>query len=179
MRSPNTSLCSGEQRQSNTYWMAVSILTGKEPPEMVLDRSNPDMADVGFFNPVDLAVGGGAGFLGKRVLSALGQRTLGEAALSESGIGLTTEDILSSATLGQFSKSAQHLKSGGVRQANADFDALTSGVNVVARPRGLRTATLSNGTKVNVRPFSSGDVPTLELATPGNPVIKIRYGGSQ
>lgn len=40
---------------------------------------------------------------------------------------------------------------------------------------GLRTATLSNGTKIYVRPFSSGKFPTLEIDTPDNPLLKIRY----
>jgi len=40
---------------------------------------------------------------------------------------------------------------------------------------GWRTAALSNGTKVTVRPSSSGGEPTLSMATPGNPIIKIRY----
>jgi hypothetical protein len=47
-------------------------------------------------------------------------------------------------------------------------------VNVIERGGGLRTATLGNGTKVNVRPFSSGKFPTLEIDTPGNPLLKIR-----
>jgi hypothetical protein len=49
------------------------------------------------------------------------------------------------------------------------------GVIVIDRGSGLRTATLSNGTKINVRPFSSGKIATLDVATPGNPGLKIRY----
>lgn len=56
-----------------------------------------------------------------------------------------------------------------------DFDTLTRGVAITDRGGGLRTATLSDGTKVNVRPFSSGNDITLEVDTPGNPSLKIRY----
>ena len=98
-----------------------------------------------------------------------------ETALTENQIGSTTEDILANATRGKVSTAVQYSKAGGFNQANSDFDLLTSGVDVVDRGGGLRTATLSNGTKVNVRPFSSGKIPTLEIDTPGNPAIKVRY----
>lgn len=60
-------------------------------------------------------------------------------------------------------------------QANSDFDLLTRGVHVVDQGGGLRTATLSNGTNVTVRPFSTGKFPTLDIRTPGNLPIKVRY----
>jgi RHS repeat-associated protein len=97
------------------------------------------------------------------------------AGLSEYQIGGQMEDILAGASRGKVAKSVQYLKEGGFQRASADFEKLTEGVSVVDRGGGLRTATLSNGTRVTVRPFSSGDVPTLEVATPGNPVVKIRY----
>lgn len=97
------------------------------------------------------------------------------AALTERQIGSKLDDVLEGTSLFKQSKSTQYLKSGGFDQANHDFDALTRGVRVVERGDNLRTATLSNGTKVNVRPFSSGKSPTLEVDTPGNPLLKIRY----
>lgn len=95
--------------------------------------------------------------------------------LTENGIGSAMEDILATANPGKASKSIQFSKPGGYDAARADFDALTQGSEVLERGGGLLTSTLSNGTKVNVRPFSSGKFPTLEIVTPGNPAIKIRY----
>lgn len=95
--------------------------------------------------------------------------------LSETDIGLTTERILAESVPGKASRSLQYERAGGFGQARADFDALARGVQVIDRGGGLRTATLSNGTKINVRPFSSGRKPTLEIDTVGNPVIKVRY----
>jgi RHS repeat-associated protein len=97
------------------------------------------------------------------------------AALTEREIGTAVDDVLQGASFYKQSKATQYLKPGGFGQANADFDALTQGVTVIERGGGLRTATLSNGTKINVRPFSSGKYVTLEIDTPGNPVLKVRY----
>ena len=111
--------------------------------------------------------------------AAIGLRSTGlaakTAALTEREIGTAVDDVLQGATFFKQSQATQYLKSGGFGQANADFDALTKGVKVIERGGGLRTATLSNGTKINVRPFSSGKYPTLEIDTPGNPALKIRY----
>jgi hypothetical protein len=96
-------------------------------------------------------------------------------ALTEREIGSTMDDILQNATVKKFSTSSIYDKAGGLTQADTDFDLLTRGVTVVDRGGGLRTATLSNGTKVTVRPYSSEKLPTLEVVTPGNPVLKIRY----
>jgi hypothetical protein len=97
------------------------------------------------------------------------------APLTSREIGSTMEAILDSAAVIKQSNSTQYTKPGGFSQANSDFDALTQGVDVVDPGGGLRTATLSNGTEVNVRPFSSGDQITVEIQTPGNPRLKIRY----
>ena len=43
------------------------------------------------------------------------------------------------------------------------------------RGNGLRTATLNDGTKVVVRPFSSGGQITLEIQPTVGKVVKIRY----
>lgn len=96
-------------------------------------------------------------------------------ALTEREIGTTMDDLLQGANFLKQSKATQYVKPGGFSQANGDFDALAQGVTVIERGGGLRTATLSNGTKINVRPFSSGKVVTLEVDTPGNPLLKIRY----
>jgi RHS repeat-associated protein len=157
-----------------------------------IDEADPDTSPL---NPVDLftdVVTGGASFGLKSALEAAGRRGLrgaaegaasglggagqtGESVLDETGIGTTTEDILRGATSGKAKNSVQFLKEGGFDQANADFDALTRGVDVTARPARVRTATLSNGTRVTVRPFSSGGSSTLEMRTPENPAIKVRY----
>jgi hypothetical protein len=97
------------------------------------------------------------------------------AALTETEIGGTLENILSDATRGKVKSSAQYLKTGGFDQPNADFDELTQGVKVTDQGEGIRSATLSNGTKVSVRPSSSGGQPTLTVRTSGNLPIKVRY----
>ncbi len=96
-------------------------------------------------------------------------------ALTGREIGSAADDILQGATFHRQSKATQYLKQGGFGQANLDFDAMAPGVTVVDRGGGLRTATLSNGSKINVRPFSSSKYATLEIDTPGNPLLKIRY----
>ena len=96
-------------------------------------------------------------------------------ALTEREIGTTMDDLLQGANFLKQSKATQYVKPGGFSRANADFDALAQGVTIIERGGGLRTATLSNSTKINVRPFSSGKVVTLEVDTPGNPLLKVRY----
>ncbi|MCP9496890.1 MAG: hypothetical protein MSG64_20930 [Pyrinomonadaceae bacterium MAG19_C2-C3] len=86
-------------------------------------------------------------------------------------------DILRNAAKGKASSSRQFSKPGGVNQANRDFDSLTQGAKVQSRPGGIRTAELGDGTKVIVRPSSSGGKPTLEVQPPrgGGRPIKVRY----
>lgn len=123
-------------------------------------------------------VAGAAGVargLAGRGVAGRGEAAAETAALTEREIGTAVDDVLEGASFYKQSQATQYLKPGGFGQANADFDALTQGVNVIERGGGLRTATLSNGTKINVRPFSSGKSPTLEIDTPGNPALKIRY----
>lgn len=95
-----------------------------------------------------------------RVAGAAAAKTSAKtvAPLTERQIGSTMDDILEGTSLFKQSKSTQYIKPGGFDQANLDFNALTRGLAVTERGGGLRTATLSNGTKVNVRPFSSGQV---------------------
>lgn len=85
------------------------------------------------------------------------------------------DEILKDATPGKDSKSKQYSKPGGFDQANEDFDNLVGNNAVKDRGGGLRTAELPSGTKVNVRPFSSGNTPTLEIQPPQGQTIKIRY----
>jgi hypothetical protein len=89
------------------------------------------------------------------------------------------DDIVKDARPGKASSSRQFEKDGGLDKANKDFDELTKGSPVQDRPGGVRTSELPDGTKVNVRPSSSGPdpKPTLEIQpTPGNgKPIKIRY----
>lgn len=87
----------------------------------------------------------------------------------------TKEDILKDATPGKVSSSRQYSKQGGLEQANKDFDALTQGAKVQDRGGGLRTSELPDGTKVIVRPNSSGGKPTLEFQPPTGKTTKVRY----
>lgn len=92
-------------------------------------------------------------------------------------VGGRVDAILRGSKFIELKKAIQFGREGGFAQANKDFDALLNGAKQVTRDGGLRTATLEDGTKINVRPYSSGDKPTLEIDTPYDdvPTIKIRY----
>lgn len=87
----------------------------------------------------------------------------------------TKEEILQDAKLLKISSSSQYSKQGGFTQANKDFDAMTRGGSITNRGNGLRTAEMADGTKIIVRPFSSGGTPTLEIQPVTGKTIKIRY----
>jgi hypothetical protein len=89
----------------------------------------------------------------------------------------TVEDVLVDAmkTPVQLSQRVDNWsKEGGFERANKDFDSLKLN-KVQDRGNGLRTGQLPDGTYVNVRPFSSGDLPTLEIQYNDKPTVKIRY----
>ena len=69
--------------------------------------------------------------------------------------------------------SMQWNKTGGIDDANDDFDSLNL-QNVKEIPGG-RTGKLPDGRKINVRDHSSDGRPTLEIQD-GKNKIKIRYG---
>jgi hypothetical protein len=87
----------------------------------------------------------------------------------------TKEEILKDAKPGKVSSSRQYEKQGGAEQANKDFDAMTRGAKVQDRGGGVKTAELPDGSKVIVRPTSSGGKPTLEIQPPTGKTTKIRY----
>jgi hypothetical protein len=62
-------------------------------------------------------------------------------------------------------------------QANRDFDRLTEGLTVKEHGGGIRSAQLSDGSTISVRPSSGQGSPTIQInpANGDNP-IKIRYG---
>ncbi len=147
----------------------TAALGGYELPAMLLATVHTSEATGRLAAPMPSLDRTGSRLVSSSVVAAK------SAALTEREIGTTVDDVLQDASFYKQSQATHYLKSGGFGQANADFDALAQGVNVIERGGGLRTATLSNGTKINVRPFSSGKYPTLEIDTPGNPVLKIRY----
>jgi hypothetical protein len=66
--------------------------------------------------------------------------------------------------------------------ANREFDELTKGLPVKDQGDGIRSATLSDGTKVTVRPHSTkkkGDQPTLEIQPTKGKRIEKRYDKPQ
>jgi RHS repeat-associated protein len=74
----------------------------------------------------------------------------------------------------------QYARSGGVSQANADFDALArgAGAKVNTYPNGTRAAEFPDGTRINVRAQSTfNEKPTLEVqkTTGQGKDIKFRY----
>lgn len=116
-----------------------------------------------------------AGYGAGKLVSAFKANVGVVEALTEAGIGSTAEGILADSVFQKIGKTIQYAKSGGLESATADFERLTQGIEVTIREEGVRTATLSNGSKITVRPTSSGGFPTLDINTPGNPVIKVRY----
>jgi RHS repeat-associated protein len=98
----------------------------------------------------------------------------GRAALAARGPA-AAQSVFTSATATGANKTIRMLRSGGLRQAYRDFARVTQGVPVKNRGHGLRTATLRDGTRVTVRPSSSGGQPTLDLIRPDSRPIKIRY----
>jgi type VI secretion system secreted protein VgrG len=93
----------------------------------------------------------------------------------ENSTPATKEEILKDAKPGKVSSSRQYDKKGGLDQANKDFDAMTRGTQVQDRGGGLRTAELPDGSKMIVRPNSSGGQPTLEIQPLSGKTTKIRY----
>jgi RHS repeat-associated protein len=74
-------------------------------------------------------------------------------------------------------KTTNWVKSGGIDQANEDFDKLvTDGSKEVSDDKGnkIRTGTLSDGRSVNVRNKSTDGRPTVEIRN-GKKKTKIRY----
>jgi hypothetical protein len=98
----------------------------------------------------------------------------GRAALASRGPA-AAQSVIASATATGANKTIRMLRSGGLRQAYRDFARVTQGVPVKNRGHGLRTATLRDGTRVTVRPSSSGGQPTLDIIRPESRPIKIRY----
>ena len=92
----------------------------------------------------------------------------------------TVEDILEGATPGRKTKgkAQQWNKSGGYEQALKDYNSLDvrdSHKIETGYGSGI-TGTLSDGSKVNVRPGSTQGDATVEIQKPNGVKIKIRYG---
>lgn len=75
----------------------------------------------------------------------------------------TIDDLISSSTKGSATngRTTQYVKSGGVSQANSDFDALN--LSDIKPISGGRVGKLPDGRTVVVRNASSGGPPTLEV----------------
>jgi hypothetical protein len=92
------------------------------------------------------------------------------------------KDVLQDATPGHQSKpgmgSNQFDKSGGLNQANKDFDTISGSNPVKDYGNGVRSTELPDGTRASVRPSSNKGPPTVQIdppsGDPSNP-IKIRY----
>ncbi len=163
-----TSIVSGD---SSTAVVAVVTLLGADKS---VCKKESILYCVGKAAPLAIATilaGYGAG----KLVSAFKANVGVVEALTEAGIGSTAEGILADSVFQKIGKTIQYAKSGGLESATADFERLTQGIEVTIREEGVRTATLSNGSKITVRPTSSGGFPTLDINTPGNPVIKVRY----
>lgn len=82
------------------------------------------------------------------------------------------EDILKDTTPGRETKgkTSQHVRPGGMDQANTDFDSMkpTNVKQINTKAGAGRTGTLPDGRSVTVRPGSSDGRPTLEVRNPAN-----------
>jgi hypothetical protein len=88
---------------------------------------------------------------------------------------MNIKDLLNKSKPGKFSKSHQYSRPGGFNQANKDFDKLTKGLPVKNHGGGIRSATLRDGSKISVRPSSSGGSPSIQINPPKGRVVKVRY----
>lgn len=71
---------------------------------------------------------------------------------------------------------SQYDRDGGFDQAQKDFDKLVEGLEVKTDSNGAKYAKLPDGRTVNVRNFSSGGEPTLEIFDPSKtPKMRIKF----
>jgi hypothetical protein len=84
-------------------------------------------------------------------------------------------DYLLAKTPTKESKSVQYDEAGGFQKSNQDFDQLAGSLPVKDYGKGIRSVEFSDGTTMSVRPHSSGGTSTLQINTPGERAIKVRY----
>ena len=85
------------------------------------------------------------------------------------------DKLLEGAVLTKSGKTVQYQKTGGFDQANSDFDVVTADSTVKYQGNGIRSAELTSGGSISVRPQSTGGSPTVQLNQPGQKPVKIRY----
>ncbi len=90
--------------------------------------------------------------------------------------GGSVDDLLKGASKGKAGKTRQFDKSGGLDQANKDFDSLVGGGAVKNHGGGVRSGTLPDGSTISVRPGSTQGSPTIQINPPSEKPIKVRYG---
>jgi len=75
-------------------------------------------------------------------------------------------------------KTHQYTKVGGVKKAEKDFLKLVGRTPIKKHGNGVKSATLSNGSKISIRPYSGKDKkgpPTLQISPKVGKQIKVRY----
>jgi RHS repeat-associated protein len=85
------------------------------------------------------------------------------------------DDLIESSKLLKSGKSIIRESAGDFGTANKEFDRLTRGVKVTDQGKGVRSATLPDGTRVSVRPKSKSDQPTIQINKADEKAIKIRF----
>jgi len=125
----------------------------------------------------DIAGGIAEDYYRAKSIAAINEASKAESA-GES-LPATIDDILEGAQKKPKTKgrAQQREKSGGYGQALDDYDKLRpdNSKDIQTKYGPGKTGTLPDGSKVNVRPGSSYDAPTLEIQRPNNKQIKIRY----
>ena len=91
----------------------------------------------------------------------------------------TIDDLVAgSRVISRSSRLIQLERPGRFNEANRLFDQLSvsQSVKTIPTPQGpVRAFELPGGRSISVRPFSSGDQPTIQIDTRGQPTIKIRF----
>jgi hypothetical protein len=83
--------------------------------------------------------------------------------------------ILQQSKKGRTRSSNQYHASGGMSQADRDFNEIVGTAPVKDHGSGIRSSTLADGSTSSVRPNSTQGSPTIQVNPPKGKPIKIRY----
>ncbi|WP_124950338.1 RHS repeat-associated core domain-containing protein [Sulfuriferula thiophila] len=103
-------------------------------------------------------------------------KTISEIVSPQQSVTPTISDLVNKYPVIKQSKETTQCKGqGGFPQASSDFDKYTQGLTQKNYPGDIRSAEFPDGTKISVRPSSSGGAPTIQINPAEGPTVKIRY----
>ncbi len=85
--------------------------------------------------------------------------------------------LLDGAITGKVGKTKQFTKPGGLTGANNAFDSAVGNAPIKNHGRGIRSATLPDGSTISIRPGSTQGSPTIQINPPTGKPMKIRFIG--